>query len=139
MKILLTVLIIAAIIFGIYKYFQLDKNKQVQQALQQQNYSLAETQIESAIGSQLASQAKQYLHDHNNYFVSTSNNVCVSAQSLFKGLEKFTSNPVECVAQVHSFTARIKLPSDNYYCADASGFYTIPTTEDSYIAGVQCK
>jgi hypothetical protein len=140
MKILIYVLIIAALLFAGYKYFKLDKNTAVQQSIQDGNTSAAETAIKTAIESQLASQAKQYLTDHNNYFVSTSNNLCTSAQSLFSGLDKFTSNPVECVAQVHTFTARVKLPaSDNYYCADASGFYTIPATEENYIAGVQCQ
>lgn len=140
MRILIYILIIAAIMFGVYKYFHLDQNQDVQQSIQDQNYSAAEVAVKTAIQSQLAAQAKQYLHDHNNYFVSKSNNLCISAQSLFSGLEKFTSNPVECVAQTHSFTARIKQPGvDSYYCADASGFYTTAVTEEGYIAGVQCK
>jgi type II secretory pathway pseudopilin PulG len=140
MKLIITLLILAIILFGLYKYFKLDKNKQVQQSIQTQNYSAAESAIQSAIGQQLAAQAKQYLQDHNNYFVSTSDNLCKSAQSLFAGLEKFTSNPVECVAQAHTFTARIKeIGSDSYFCADTSGFYTTPVTEVNYIAGVQCK
>jgi hypothetical protein len=140
MKILIYVLIIGAILFAGYKYFKLDTNKTVQESIQAGNTNAAELAIKTAIETQLTAQAKQYAHDHNNYFVSTSNNLCTSAKSLFSGLEKFTSNPVECVAQVHSFTARIKqIGSDSYYCADASGFYTTAVTEENYIAGVQCK
>jgi hypothetical protein len=140
MRILIWILIIGALLFAGYKYFSLDKNQAVQQSIKDGNTAAAEAAIKTAIESQLAAQAKQYLHDHNNYFVSTSNNLCTSAESLFSGLEKFTSNPVECVAQTNSFTARIKLPGgDSYYCADASGFSTIATTEEGYIAGVQCK
>ncbi len=140
MKIIIYVLIIGALLFAGYHYFSLDKNQEVQQSIKDGNTTAAEIAIKGAIQTQLAAQAKQYLHDHNNYFVSTSNNLCTSAKSLFSGLEKFTSNPVECVAQVHSFTARVKLPgADSYYCADASGFSTIATTEEGYIAGVKCK
>jgi hypothetical protein len=140
MRIFIYIVIVAAILFAGYKYFHLDQNKTVQQSLQNKDYTTAENAIKTAIQTQLTTQAKQYLHDHNNYFVSTSNNLCTSAKSLFSGLEQFTSNPVECVAQVHSFTARIKLPaSDGYYCADPSGFYTIATTEEGYLAGVKCK
>jgi hypothetical protein len=140
MKLLIYILIIGVLLFAGYKYFSLDKNQAVQQSIKEGNTTAAETAIRAAIESQLVAQAKQYVHDHNNYFVSTSNNLCTSAQSLFSGLEKFTSNPVECVAQVHSFTARIKMPgADSYYCADASGFSTIATTEEGYIAGVKCK
>ena len=140
MKLLIYVLIIGALLFAGYKYFSLDKNQAVQQSIKNGNTAAAEVAIKTAIESQLAAQAKQYLHDHNNYFVSTSNNLCTSAQSLFAGLEKFTSNPVECVAQTHSFTARVKLPgTDGYYCADASGFSTIATTEAGYVAGDKCK
>ena len=139
-KILLFILGVLIIAFMGYKYFQLDKNKQVQQSIQSQNFSAAEIAIQGVIANQLAAHAKQYLHDHNNYFVSTSNNLCVSAQSLFKGLEKFTTNPVECVAEVHSFTARVKrIGSDSYFCADTTGFYTTAVTEEGYRPGITCK
>jgi hypothetical protein len=123
-----------------YKFFHLDSNTDVQDSIKSQDFKVTEKAVENAIAEQLTLKAKQYLHDHNNYFVSASNNLCTSAQSIFTGIEKFTSNPVECVAQAHSFTARIKkIGSDSYLCADASGFYTAAVTEEGYRPGVQCK
>src|SRR5690349_1975664 len=126
MRIIVYVLLGALVIFAIYKYFAFDLNKKFQQSIKDRDYQAAEVAIRTVISEKLAFEAKKYLHDHNNYFVSKSNNLCLSAQSLFKGLEQFTNNPVECVARTHSFTARIKqVQSDNYYCADTSGFFTI--------------
>jgi hypothetical protein len=139
-QIIVYILLGALVVFAIYKYFALDTNKDVQDSFKEGNLTKAELAIRTVISEKLASEAKQYLHDHNNYFVSKSNNLCLSAKSLFAGLEQFTSNPVECVAQTHSFTARIKrVGSDSYFCADAKGFNTISVTEEGYVAGVKCK
>jgi hypothetical protein len=140
MKIIIFILVLLSIGYLGYYYFSLDKNKELQQSLKDQDFKSAEASIRLVIADKMADEAKKYLYKNNNYFVSKSNNLCVSTQSLFSGLEKFTTNPVECVAHEHSFTARIKrLGSDGYYCADASGFYTILTTEDGYVSGVKCK
>ena len=82
-------------------------------------------------------EAKQYVHDNNGYFVSKSNNVCVNLQSNLGALK--SQNPIECQAEVHSFTARIKTLSNSYYCLDTSGFHTIAINEPGFVAGLTCK
>jgi len=140
MKIIIFILVLLSIGYLGYYYFSLDKNTELQQSLKDQDFKSAEASIRLVIADKMADEAKKYLYNNNNYFVSKSNNLCVSAQSLFTGLEKFTTNPVECVAHEHSFTARIKrLGTDGYYCADAKGFYSITKTEEDYVSGVKCK
>ena len=139
-QIIVYILLGALVIFAIYKYFALDINTYFQESVKERNFKKIESVLRETISTKLTAEAKDYFYNHNNYFVSKSNNVCLSAKSLFTGLEQFTSNPVECVAQVHSFTARIKtIRSDNYFCADAKGFNTISATEEGYVAGVKCK
>lgn len=122
-----------------YKYFELDKNAAFQKSIQDKDINSAEVAARDAVATQLQTQAKQFFHEHNNYFISTSNNLCTSIQSKFDTLKKVIANPVECVAEVHTFTARIKTGAGKYYCADSSGFYTTTLDEAGYMEGVRCK
>lgn len=140
MRIIVYILLGVLVIFALYKYFALDINHYFQNAIKERNFKKAETVLQDVISTKLEAEAKSYLYKNNTYFVSKSNNLCLSAKTLFAGLEQFTSNPVECVAQKHSFTARIKrLSQDGYFCADTKGFSNISTAEEGYTAGVKCK
>ncbi len=122
-----------------YKYFKLDENPAFQKSVKDKDYDSAETVVKDAVSTQLQSQAKKFFYDHNNYFVSKSNNICTSLQSKFDTLHKIIDNPVECIAKVHTFTARIKTATNKYYCADGTGFYTTALDEEGYTSGVRCK
>lgn len=137
----LAILIIGLLIIGFlgYRYFRLDQNQALQASLQAKDYKSAQVAITEAVSTELSSKAKQYFHDHNNYFVSASNNICTSLQANFDVIKKIADNPIDCHAKVHSFTARMKTGSDSFLCVDQSGFSTISATGSSYIQGVQCK
>jgi Tfp pilus assembly protein PilO len=130
-------LVVVALIITGYHYFKLDQNEAFQKALKEKNIKSAEAVIADVVSSQIKAQAKQYAHDNNGYFVSKTNNICVSMQSNLAALK--SQNPVECEAKVHSFTARIKTLSSSYYCLDTSGFYTTALTEPGFEAGVKCR
>jgi transposase len=136
----LIILIIGLAIIGFfgYRYFKLDQNQALQESIKKQDLQAAELAIKEAVSSQIQSQAKQYFHDHNNYFVSKSNNICTSIQANFDVIKKIADNPVECHAKVHSFTARMKSGS-SFICVDTNGFSTIALNEAGYTQGVQCK
>lgn len=140
MRTIIFILLGVLAVFALYKYFSLDINTYFQESVKERNFKKAESVLRETISEKLQTEASAYFYEHNNYFVSKSNNLCMSAKSLFAGLEQFTSNPVECVARVHSFTARVKsLRADTYFCADAKGFYTIPVTEEAFVSGVKCN
>lgn len=122
-----------------YKYFELDKNADFQKSVKEQNTDAAEKIVQEAVSTKLQAETKKFFYEHNNYFVSKSNNVCTDLQSKFDAIKKVVKNPVECVAEVHTFTARIKTGTDKYYCADISGFHTTPRDEPGYKAGLSCK
>jgi transposase len=130
---------IIILLFLGYKYFHLDKNAAFQKSIKEKDFDSAEVIIKDAVSVQLQTQARKFFYDHNNYFISQSNNICTSLQSKFDALKKIIDNPVECVAEVHTFTARIKTATDKYYCADASGFYTTALDEQGYKSGISCK
>ena len=138
----LVILLIGLSILGYfgYHYLELDKNQALQESIKAQNLKAAEVAIKDAVATQIQNQAKQYFRDHNNYYVSTSNNICTSIRSNFDILKKIAQNPVECSAKLHSFTARIKsMTSSNYFCVDTGGFSTISLDEVGYKQGVRCK
>ncbi len=122
-----------------YKYFQLDKNADFQKSIKNQDINAAEVAVKDAISNQLQTAAKKFFYEHNNYFISQSNNICTSLQSKFDVLKKIIDNPVECVANVHTFTARIKTGAGTYYCADSHGFSTTALDESGYKPGISCK
>lgn len=138
-KLILFIIGLGILIFAGYKYFKLDQNAEFQRSLKAKDAASAEAIIKDVVSNQLQIQAQKFFYDHNNYFISKSNNICVSMQSKFDALKKVIDNPVECVANVHTFTARIKLPSDKYYCADNKGFYTTELEELGYSPGIKCK
>jgi hypothetical protein len=122
-----------------YRYFELDKNAAFQKSIQQKDLKAAEEVVMKAVSVKLADQTKKYLAEHNTYFISASNNICLNIKSTFDNLKSGESK-VECIAHDHTFTARIKMLKGGYYCADASGFYTLsPTDPDKYESGVKCK
>ncbi len=122
-----------------YKYFHLDQNVAFQKSVKDQDINSAQKIVEEAVSTKLQAEAKKFFYEHNNYFVSQSNNICTGLQAKFDVIKKVVTNPVECTAQVHTFTARIKSGGGNYYCADASGFHTTPIDEKGYKAGIACK
>jgi hypothetical protein len=138
-KLIFYILVILAIGISLYRYFKLDQNHLFQKAIQNKDFASAELVLKDVVGTQIKAQAKQYVYGNNGYFVSQSNNVCTSIKSNLSVLDKINSNPVECSADVHTFTARIKTLSNSYYCVDTSGFYTTGLTEVGYKAGVSCK
>lgn len=135
-KFIFYLLVIAAVAITGYHYFHLDQNPLFQKALQKKDLKSAEAVIADVVSNQIKAQAKQYVYDNNGYFVSKTNNICTSLQ---KNLSLNSASPIECVAEVHTFTARIKTLSNNYYCLDTSGFYTTALTEPGFEAGVRCK
>ncbi len=138
-KIIFFIIGIAILIFIGYKYFELDKNTTFQKSLKEKNIDSTEIIVRDAVSAQLQTEAKKFFYEHNNYFISKSNNICTSIQSNFDTFKKIIDNPVECIAEVHTFTARIKTSNSKYYCADSSGFSTIDFDEKGYKAGVSCK
>lgn len=130
---------IIILLFLGYKYFELDKNAAFQKSIKDKDLNSAEAVVKDAVAIQLQTQARKFFYDHNNYFISQSNNICTGLQAKFDALQKIISNPVECVAKIHTFTARIKTGAGSYYCADASGFSTTALDEKGYKAGVACK
>ncbi len=138
-KFIFYILVVLAIGISIYRYFHLDQNPLFQKAIQDKSISSAQVVIRDVFAAQIKAEAKQYVYDHNGYFVSKSNNICTSIQSNLSLLDKIKSNPIECSAEAHTFTARIKTLSNTYYCIDTSGFYTTSLAELGYKAGVSCK
>jgi uncharacterized protein YxeA len=139
LKFIFYILAIIAIGITLYHYFHLDQNKAFQNFIKQKDVKSAQTVAKEVVENQIKAEAKKYAYDNNGYFVSKSNNICVSIQKYFDVLKPFTSNPVECIAEVHTFTARIKTLSNSYYCIDTSGFSTIALSEAGYKAGLSCK
>lgn len=138
-KLVLFIVGLSILLFAGYKYFELDKNEAFQKSIQNKDTDSAEIIIKDVVSTQLQAQAKKFFYDHNNYFISKSNNICTSMQSKFDALKKVIDNPVECIANVHTFTARIKTPAGKYHCADSSGFYTTTLDAPGYEGGVKCK
>ena len=138
-KLITFLIAIAIVLFIGYKYFELDKNAAFQKSLKAQDVVTAESVAEKAISAQVQSQVKKYFFDHNKYYVSKSNNICINMQSKFDTVQKYLNSPVECIANIHTFTARIKTIKDTYYCADQTGFYTTALNEKGYKGGVSCR
>jgi transposase len=137
-KVIYFIIGLGILLFIGYKYFNLDENEPFQQSLKDKDINAAEVAVRDAVSTQLQAQAKGFFYEHNNYFVSKSDNLCTALQANFDTFKKIINNPVECSAEVHSFTARIKSGS-KYYCSDTSGFHTTSLVEPGYIAGVRCK
>ncbi len=138
-KIIFFIIGLSILLFIGYKYFHLDQNVSFQKSLKDKDLDSAEIIARDVVKDKLQTQVRKFFYDHNSYFVSQSNNICTSMQSNFDALRKIIDNPVECFANVHTFTARIKTPTNKYYCADASGFYTTTIDEIGYKSGVSCK
>ncbi len=138
-KVIFFIIGLGILVYIGYRYFELDKNMAFQKSLDNKDINTAEVVVRDAVANQLQKEAKQFFYEHNNYFISKSNNICTSIQSHFDALQKIIANPVECVAEIHTFTARIKTAKGTYYCADSSGFSTILAEEQGYEAGVKCK
>ncbi len=138
-KLILFIIGLSILLFMGYKYFHLDQNSAFQKSLKNKDIDSAETIARDAVSNKLQTQVRKFFYDHNTYFVSQSNNICTSMQSNFDALKKIIDNPVECVAHTHTFTARIKTPTNKYYCADSSGFYTTALDEQGYKSGISCK
>lgn len=139
-NIILFIIALAIVGFIAYKYFGLDTNQAFQKAWNNKDIMGAETVAQKAVFDKVEIQAKSYFKEHNNYFISKTNNVCIGIQSLFSGLGQLSSNPVECSAKEHTFTARLKIDlMKTSYCADSTGFYTTALDEPGFQEGVKCK
>lgn len=123
-----------------YRYFELDKNPLFQKSIQTQDLTKAQEIIQAEVSKKITTEVKKYYYAHNNYFVSSSDNICKTIQSDFDTFKKIYDNPVECKASIHTFTARIKSDStQSYYCLDQTGFYVTAQTDKGYAEGVACK
>jgi len=137
---ILLIITLAIIGFFAYKYFGLDTNPDFQSAFKSRDIKSAETIVKNAVFETIQTKAKDYFYQHNNYFISKSNNVCVGIQSFFSGANKIFTNPIECNALEHTFTARIRSDiTKTYYCADSTGFYPTLLDEPGFVQGVKCK
>lgn len=137
-KLIFNILVIVAIVFALYKYFHLDENQAFQHFFKNKDFKGAEEVVKDVVSNKIKEEAKKYVYENNSYFVSKTNNLCVALQKNVETI-KIGSNPIECVAKEHTFTARIKTLTQSYYCADISGFYSTSLNESGYKEGVSCK